>query len=136
MLDLEGTIEGQANCIAELEEEVTILRLKKECKCGGATGSVLGSGSAEDPINLEYTEDEGSNSRLSYHLPIMAQEELLLVIGSPVAQSPDVPKASCACPIPEVIRIADDMEMTAVPSENEEAIPVPPRYLVGNQHAS
>ena len=89
-----------------------------------------------DPLNLEYAEDEGSNSGLSYHLPIMAQEELLLVIGSPMAQSTDVPEVLCACPVPEVIRIADDVETTATPSENKEAIPVPLRYSVGSQHAS
>ena len=38
MLDLEGMIEGQANHIAELEEEVMILRSRKECKCGGVAG--------------------------------------------------------------------------------------------------
>ena len=37
MLDLEGMIEGQADCIAELEEDVTILRSKKECKCKGVS---------------------------------------------------------------------------------------------------
>ena len=97
---------------------------------------ISGFGSQEDPVTLEYAEDKGSNSGSSYHSPIMAQEELLLVIGSLVSQSPDVPEVSCACPVPEVIRIADDVEMTAVPSENKEAIPVPPRYSVGSQHAS
>ena len=66
----------------------------------------------------------------------MAQEELLLVIGSPVSQSPDVPKAAYACPVPAMIRIEDNVEMTAAPSENKEVIPVPPRYLVGSQCAS
>ena len=42
MLDLEGTIEGQANCIAELEDKVTILRSKKEYKCGGQLDQLLG----------------------------------------------------------------------------------------------
>ena len=95
-----------------------------------------GSGSQEDPLTLEYAEDEGSNSGSSYHSPIMAQEELLLVIGSPVAQSPNVPEVLCACPIPEVIRITDDVEITAAPSENEEAVPIPLRYSVGSQQAS
>ena len=97
---------------------------------------VLGSGSQEDPVTLEYAEDEGSNSGSSYHSLIMAQEKLLLVIGSPVSQSPDVPEALCACPVPAIIRIEDDVEMTTMPSENEEAIPVLPRYLVGSQCAS
>ena len=88
-------------------------------------------------MTLEYADNEGSNSGLSYHSPIMAQEELLLVFGSPVAESsPDVPKVSCARLVPAVIRIEDDVEMTAAPSENEEAIPVPPKYSVGSQHAS
>ena len=136
MLDLEGTIEGQADRIAELEEEVTILRLKKACTCGERVVITSGSRSQEDPLTLEYAEDEGLNSGSSYHSPIMAQEELLLVIGSPMAQSTDVPKALCACPVPDVIRLKDDVEMTTVPSENEEAIPVPLRYSVGSQHAS
>ena len=77
MLDLEGTIEGQADCIAELEEEVTILRSKKECKCGGVAGSMPGSGSAEDPIDLEYTDEEGLSSGGSYHTPPRVEEEPL-----------------------------------------------------------
>ena len=92
------------------------------------------------PLTLEYAEDEGSNSGLSYHSPIMAQEELLLVTGSPVVQSSEVPEVLCACPIPEVIRITDDVEMVTVPQENEVPIPVcveePPRYNVGIQCAS
>ena len=136
MLDLEGMIEGQADCIVELEEEVTILRSKKACTCGERVVTMSGSGSQEDPLTLEYAEDEGLSSGSSYHSPIMAQEELLLVIGSPVAQSPNVPEALCACTVPEVIRVMDDVEMTAVPSENEEAIPILPRYLVGSQCAS
>ena len=53
-----------------------------------------------------------------------------------MTQSPDVPKASCACPVPEIIRIVDDIEVTAAPSENEEAIPVLLRYLAGSQCTS
>ena len=140
MLDLGGTIEGQADHIMKLEEEVTILRLRKACTCGERVVMMSGSGSQEDPLTLEYAEDKGSNSGLSYHSPIMAQEELLLVIGSPVAQSIDVPEASCACPVPEVIRITDNVEMIAVPQENEVLIPVCVeellRYNVGVQHTS
>ena len=70
----------------------------------------------------------------------MAQEELLLVIGSPVAQSTHAPKALCACPVPEVIRIVDNVEIVAVPQENEVPIPVhvkeSPRYNMGIQCAS
>ena len=104
--------------------------------CGERVMTTSGSGSQEDPVTLEYAEDEGSNSGSSYHSPIMAQEELLCVIGSPVSQSPDMPKVLCACPVPAAIRLEDNVEMTAVPSENKEVIPVPPRYLVGSQHAS
>ena len=86
MLNLEGTIEGQADCIAELEDKVAILRLRKECKCGGVAGSALGSGSAKDPINLEYTNDEDSSLGGSYHTPPRVKEELLQIIGSPISQ--------------------------------------------------
>ena len=51
-------------------------------------------------------------------------------------QSPDVPEAFCACPVPAIIRIKDNVEMVAVLSGNEEAIPVLLRYLVGVQHTS
>ena len=54
MLDLEGMIEGQADCIAELEEEVIILRLRKTCTCGERVVMTSGSGSQEDPLTLEY----------------------------------------------------------------------------------
>ena len=57
-----------------------------------------------------------------------------------VVQAINVPEALCACPVPEVIRIKDDMEMVAVSQENEVLIPVrvkeSPRYNVGVQHAS
>ena len=129
-------MEDQVMKIVGLEEEVAVLRLRKACTCGERVVTTPGPGSQEDLLTLEYTEDKGSNSGSSYHSPIMAQEELLLVIESPVAQSPNIPEASCACPVPEVIRIADDVEMTAMPSENKEVIPVPPRYLVGSQYAS
>ena len=133
---LEDLMEDQAMKIIGLEEEVVVLRSRKAYTCGERVMMTSGSGSQEDPVTLEYAKDKGSNSGLSYHLPIMAQEELLLVIGSPVSQSPDMPEVLCACPVPAIIRIEDNVEMTAVPSENEEAIPVLPRYLVGSQHAS
>ena len=133
---MEDLMEDQAMKIIGLEEEVTILRSRKACTCGERVMMMSGSRSQEDLLTLEYAEDEGSNSGSSYHLPIMTQEELLLVIGSSVAQSPDVPKVSCACPVPEVIRITNDVEMTAAPSENEEAISVPLRYSVGSQCTS
>ena len=132
---MEDLMEDQAMKIVVLEE-IAILRSRKACTCGERVMMTSGSGSQEDLLTLEYAEDEGSNSGSSYHSPIMAQEELLLIIGSPVAQSPNVPEALCACLVPEVIKIADDVEMTAAPSENEEAIPVPLRYSVGSQRAS
>ena len=113
---LEDLMEDQAMKIVGLEEEVTVLRSRKACTCGERVIMVSGSGSQEDPMTLEYAEDEGSKSGSSCHLPIMAQEELLCVIGSPVSQSPDVPEALYACPVPSVIRIEDDVEMTAAPS--------------------
>ena len=140
MLDLKGTIEGQADHIAELEDEVAILR-SKECKCRGVAGSALGSGSAEDPINLEYTNEEDSSLGGSYHTPPRVEEEPLRIIRSPISQhlSMDV-QATCGCPVPNVFRIKDNVELVAVPQENERPIPVcveePPRYNVGVQHAS
>ena len=59
-----------------------------------------GSGSQEDPLRLEYAEDDRLSLGLSYHLPTLAQEEPLLVFGSLVSQSPsDVSEVSCACPV-------------------------------------
>ena len=77
--------------LTELEEELTILRTKKACKCGETGVSVVGSGSQEDPIELEeegleYADEEGSNSSQSYHTPPRV-EEALLVFRSPVSQS-------------------------------------------------
>ena len=56
MLDLEGMIEGQADRIAELEDEVAILRSKRECKCGELTGSALtgGKGSITQWVHGEF----------------------------------------------------------------------------------
>ena len=141
MLDLEGTIEGQVDHIAELEEEVTIFRLRKERKCGGVAGSALGSGSAEDPIDLEYADEEGSSSGGSYHTPPRVEEEPLRVIRSPISQHlPEDVQMTCGCPAPNIFRIEDDVELVAVPQENKVPIPVcveePPRYNVGVQCAS
>ena len=141
MLDLEGMIEGQADHIAELEDEVTILRSRKECKCGGAVGSGSGSGSAEDPINLEYADEEDSSSGGNYHTPPRVKEELLRVIGSPISQHlPEDVQTTCGCPVLNVFRIKDDVKLVTVPQENERPIPVhveePPRYNMGVQHAS
>ena len=145
MLDLQGTVEAQGERIVELEEELAILRTKKACQCGETGVSIVGSGSQEDPIELEeegleYAEEEGSSSNQSYHTPPRA-EEGLLVFGSPASQSlPTEVRETCGCPVPSVIRIEDDVEMIAVPQENEEPVPVRvaelPRYGVGVQRAS
>ena len=92
----------------------------------------------EDLVTLDYTSDKEELSLgSSYHLLAVTWEESLLVFGSRVSQlSPKVPKASCACLVPAIIRIKDDVEMTAVPSENKEAIPVPLRCTMGVQCAS
>ena len=144
MLDLQGTVEAQGDRIVELEEELSVLRSKKVCKCGETAVNIIGSGSQEDPIELgeeglEYAGDEGSGSDQSYHTPPRA-EEALLVFGSPVSQTlPAEVSETCGCPIPSVIRIEDDVEMVTVPQENAEPLPVrvePPRYDVGIQRAS
>ena len=47
---------------------------------------------------------------------------------------------TCGCPVPDVIRIEDDVELVAVPQENKRPIPVhveePLRYNMGVQCAS
>ena len=124
-----------------MEDEVAILRLRKECKCGGVVGLASGSGSAEDPIDLEYTNEEGSSLGGSYHTPPRVKEEPLQIIGSPISQHlPKDVQMTCGCPVADVIRIEDDVELVAVPQENKVPIPVCveelPRYNVGVQHAS
>ena len=119
---------------------VAILR-SKECKCGGKTGSALGSGSAEDPINLEYTDKEGLSSGGSYHTPPRVREELLRVIGLPISQHlPEDVQMTCGCPAPNIFRIEGNVELVAVPQENEILIPIHikelPRYNMGVQCAS
>ena len=145
MEEMETMMEAQGERIIALEEEVAVLRTRKACKCGERNVAASGSGSQEDPIELEgegleYAEEEGSGSNQSYHTPPRV-EEALLVFGSPVSQSlPTEVSETCGCPVPSVIRIEDDVEMVAVPRENEEPLPVcmeePPRYNVGSQRAS
>ena len=145
MEEMESMMEAQGERIIALEEEVAVLRTRKACKCWERNVAASGSGSQEDPIELEeegleYAEEEGSDSNQSYHTPLRA-EEALLVFGSPVSQTlPAEVRETCGCPIPSVIRIEDDVEMVAVPQENEEPLPVrveePPRYNVGSQRAS
>ena len=59
----------------------------------------------------------------------------------PVSQTlPSEVQETCGYPVPTVITIKDDVEMSMVPRENEEAIPVqverPPAYAVGLQRSS
>ena len=131
---MEGTIEGQTERIVSLEEEVATLRWRKECKCSEmiiATG--LGEGESSE---LEYVEEEGGDGlESSYHSPIVAQEEVpLLVFGEALpgdTQSlPVEVQETCGCPVPTVVRIEDDIKMVAVPRENNTPIPVPSRYTV------
>ena len=97
------------------------------------------SGDQEEHSELEYAEEEeGSSSGASYHVLLVAPEETLLVFGSPISQSlPSEVQETCGCPVPAVITIEDDVEMTVVPRENEEAVPVQverlPAYAVGLQ---
>ena len=142
MREMEMKMEGQMERIVLLEE-VTTLCWKKACTCGEGKGKgvavVSTSGDQEDQLELEYAEEEeGSSSGASYHVPLVASEETLLVFRSPISQTlPSKVQETCGCPVPAIITIEDDVEMTVVPRENEEAIPVqverPPTYAVGLQ---
>ena len=96
----------------------------------------------QEQSELEYAEgEEGSGSSASYHIPLVAPEETLLVFRSPISQNlPSKVQETCGCLVPAVIMIKDDVEMTVVPRENEEVIPVqverPPAYAVGLQQSS
>ena len=146
MREMETKVEGQMERIVSLEEEVATLCWKKACMCGEGKGKGVTITSAsenqEERSKLEYAkEEEGSSSSASYHVPLVAPEETLLVFGSPVSQSlPSEVQETCGCPVPTVITIEDDVEMPVVPRENEEAIPVqverPPAYAVGLQRSS
>ena len=66
MEEMEAMMEAQEERIIMLEEEVAVLKMKKACKCGEAKVMASGSGSQEDPINLEgeeleYADEEGSD---------------------------------------------------------------------------
>ena len=140
MQEMEVTIEGQTERIVSLEEEVATLRWRKECKC---SETIIATGSGEgESSELEYVEEEGGDGlELSYHSPIVAQEEVpLLVFGEVLpgdTQSlPVEVQETCGCPVPAVIRIEDDVEMVAASRENNTPIPVPSRYTVRNPCAS
>ena len=146
MREMETKMEGQIERIVSLEGEVTTLRWKKACTCGEGKGKgvavVSTSGDQEDRLELEYAEEEeGSSSGVSYHVPLVAPEETLLVFRSPISQTlPSKVQETCGCPVPTIITIEDDVEMTVVPRENEEVIPVQverlPTYVVGLQQSS
>ena len=145
MREMETKIEGQTERIISLEEEVATLHWKKACMCGEGKGKGIAIASSsrdqEEQSKLEYAEEEGSSSSASYHIPLVAPGEPLLVFGSPVSQTlPSEVQETCGCPVPAVVRIEDDMEMTVVPRENKEAIPIqverPPAYTVDLQRSS
>ena len=126
MREMEEKANTQEECIVSLEEELVTLRWKKACTCGEEgkrTVVVTGSG---EPSELEYPDEDKeaeSSPDSSYHSPMVAQEEQLLVFGSPaVEEAPILLPSPCACPVPAVIHIEDDVEMTTVPRENERPI--------------
>ena len=132
MQEMEATIEGQTERIVSLEEEVATLRWRKACICEEAgKQTVIATGSGEDELlELEYAEEEeGDGSGSSYHSPTVAQEEApLLVFGKVLpgdTQSlPVEVQETCGCPIPDAMRIEDDVEMVTAPRENNTPIPV------------
>ena len=124
-------IEGQAERIVLLEEEVVILRWRKACVCGEeGKQTVIATGSGEDEsLELEYAEEEeGDGSGLSYHSPIVAQETPLLVFGEVLpGDSQALPvdvQETCGCPVLDIVRIEDDIEMVTALRENNTPIPV------------
>ena len=143
---METKMEGQMERIISLEEEVATLRWKEACMCGEGKGKGVAvastSGDQEEQSELEYAEEEeGSSSNASYHVPLVAPEETLLVFGSPISQTlPSEVQETCGCPVPAVITIEDDVEMAVILRENEEVIPVQverlPTYAVGLQRSS
>ena len=147
MQEMEATIEGQTERIVSLEEEVVTLRWRKACTCGDkGKETVIATGSGEDELSeLEYAKErEGNSSDSSYHSPIVAQETPLLVFskvlpGDSQAMPADV-QETCGCPVPSTVRIEDNVEMVAVPQENNTPIPVQvdefPMFVVSGQHAS
>ena len=66
---------------------------------------------------MGYTnEEEESSLDSSYHLPTVAQDEPLLIFGSPaIEEVPILLSLSCGCPTSATVYIEDDEEMTAVP---------------------
>ena len=82
---METKMEGQMERIISLEEEVAMLRWKKACGCGEGKGKGVtitsSSRDQEEQSELDYAEEEEeSNSGASYHVPLIAPEETLLVV--------------------------------------------------------
>ena len=143
MWTMEGMIEDQAERIITLEEEVAILQTKKVCKCGKGEASLSRAGTQEDllDVDLEYAKEEDSSSSGSYHTPLRVFEEPSHIFRSPISQClPKDVQTTCGCPVPDIIRIEDDVELIAVPQENERPIPICVeellRYNMGVQCAS
>ena len=140
---METKMEEQTERIISLEEEVATLYWKKACTCGEGKGKGVAvaftSRDQEEESELEYAEEEeGSSSSASYHIPLVAPEETLLVFGSPISQSlPSEVQETCGCSVPAAIMIEDNVVMSMVLRENKEAIPVQverlPAYTVGLQ---
>ena len=88
MQEMEAMIEGQAERIISLEEEVVSFRWRKECKCS-KTVIATGSGEGEE-LELEYVEEVASSGS-SYHSPTVAQEEVPLLVFGEVLPGDSVP---------------------------------------------
>ena len=107
---------------------------------------MITTGSGEEELSeLEYAEEgEEVSSDLSYQSLIVAQEAPLLVFGEVLPGDSQTllteVQETCGCPVPAIIRIKDDVEMVAVPRENNTPIPVWvdefPMFTVGGQCAS
>ena len=75
MREMEMKIEGQTERIVSLEEEVAMLHWKKACTCGEGKGKGITIASTsrdqEEHSELEYADEEGSSSGVSYHVPLV-----------------------------------------------------------------
>ena len=132
MREMEEKANAQEEHIMSLEEELATLRWKKTCICREEVKkTVVATGSGE-PSELEYANEEVESSLdSSYHSPTVAQGEPLLAFSSPaIEEAPILLPLLCTCPVLAVVHIEDDVEMTAVPRENKNPIPVPLRYTV------
>ena len=146
MQEMEAKADVQEERIVLLEEELATLWWKNACTCGEEKKEeatvTSGSGSQEEPFELEYADrEEGSNLDSSYHLPMVAQDEPLLIFGSPaIEEVPILLLSFCACLVPAIVYIRDGIEIAVVPRENESLVSVQverlPRCTVDIQHLS